>query len=68
MATIIEVQDSKLEHLSEYAEKVIRYGEKLMDCVEELSSKSKYSEYPGHERKHRERERYDEDRYPSRYY
>lgn len=44
MATIIEVQDQKIEHLSEYAEKVLKYGGKLMQCLEEISSKSNYSE------------------------
>lgn len=44
MATIIEVQDQKIEHLSEYAEKVLKYGGKLMQCLEEISSKSTYSE------------------------
>ena len=36
MATIIEIQDSKFEHLSEYAEKVAKYGKKLMECLEEV--------------------------------
>lgn len=44
MATIIEVQDQKIEHLSEYAEKVLKYGGKLMQCLEELTSKSDYRE------------------------
>lgn len=44
MATIIEVQDQKIEHLSEYAEKVLKYGGKLMQCLEEISSKSTYNE------------------------
>ena len=30
MATIIEVQDSKLDHISEYAEKVVKYGKHLL--------------------------------------
>ena len=29
MATIIEIKKDKLEHLSEYAEKVLKYGGKL---------------------------------------
>jgi hypothetical protein len=37
MATIIEVQDSKIEHLTEYAEKVAKYGKKMMECLEEVS-------------------------------
>ena len=35
MATIIEIQDSKFEHLSGYAEKVVKYGKKLMECLSE---------------------------------
>lgn len=81
MATIIEIQDSKMQHLTDYAEKVLKYGGKLMQCIEELEngSKSKYNEYygtdyrggmnyRGGESKRYERERYDDDRYPNRYY
>ena len=50
MATIIEVQDQKIEHLSEYAEKVLHYGGKLMQCLEDISSKHEYAERSG--RKH----------------
>lgn len=78
MATIIEVQDSKMQHLSEYAEKVLKYGGKLMQCLEELEIGSKYNEYYGDmyrgggikyrggDAKHHERERWDD--YPNRYY
>ena len=68
MATIIEVHDDKIQNLSEYAEKVLRYGGKLMQCIEELENKSKYSEYYGKERKPRDKQTWDEERYPSRYY
>ena len=34
MATIIEVQDTKLDNLSEYVEKMINYGGKVMRCIE----------------------------------
>lgn len=44
MATIIEVQDQKIEHLSEYAEKVLKYGGKLMQCLEDITSRHGYSE------------------------
>jgi hypothetical protein len=44
MATIIEVQDSKVEHLAEYAEKVMKYGKKMMECLEEMSEKGSYSD------------------------
>jgi hypothetical protein len=36
MATIIEVQDTKLDNLSEYVEKMINYGGKVMHCIEEM--------------------------------
>lgn len=73
MATIIEIQEDKLQNLSEYAEKVLRYGGKLMQCLDDLEGKSKYNEYYGHDKKRREswgEERYPsrEERYPSRYY
>lgn len=46
MATIIEVQDSKIEHLTEYAEKVAKYGKKMMECLEEVS-KEQYNDRYG---------------------
>lgn len=46
MATIIEVQESKIDHLSEYAEKVVKYGKQLLECVEDLSGE-KYAERYG---------------------
>ena len=57
MATIIEVQDQKIEHLSEYAEKVLMYGGKLMQCLEELNSKHEYMERSGRVDKYRDMER-----------
>lgn len=68
MATIIEMKEDKLEHLSEYAEKVLRYGGKLMQCIEELEGKSKYDEYRGVDYRRSDKERYGEDRYYPRYY
>lgn len=68
MATIIEIQEGKLQHLSEYAEKVLRYGGKLMQCLEDLEGKSKYDEYRGMDYRSEEKERWDERKYPSRYY
>lgn len=65
MATIIEVQDGKIEHLSEYAEKVMKYGKKLMECIEELDSKEGFSERYG--RGGRYGNRYGSDRKMSRY-
>ena len=73
MATIVEIKEDKLEHLTEYTEKVLRYGGKLMQCLEELEGKSKYDEYRGTDYKYgdhksKERERWDEDKYRGRYY
>ena len=68
MATIIEIQDSKLQSLSEYAEKVLHYGGKLMQCLEEVEGKSKYHEYRGVSYRHGDKERWDEEQYRGRYY
>lgn len=37
MATIVEVQDSKINHLSEYAEKVVKYSKHLLECLNDMS-------------------------------
>lgn len=66
MATIIEIQEDKMQHLSEYAEKVLKYGGKLMQCIEDMESKSKYNEYTG--RKRYEKDRWDDERPYNRYY
>lgn len=47
MATIIEIQDSKIEHLSEYAEKVVKYGKHLLECLDEVREGEQYSERYG---------------------
>lgn len=39
MARIIEVQESKLEHLAEYAECMVKYGKKIMACLYALKHK-----------------------------
>lgn len=67
MATIIEIEHDKIQNLSEYTEKVLRYGGKLMQCLEELEGKSKYNEYRGTDYRRYDRERDMEDRY-NRYY
>lgn len=46
---IVEVHEDKLEHLEEYAKKVIKYAEQMLHCIEviegeeeeEVSSKKK---------------------------
>jgi len=69
MATIIEIQEDKIQHLSEYAEKMLKYGGKLMHCIEELENKSKYNEYSGRDRKRYDKDRWDDDdRQYNRYY
>lgn len=68
MATIIEIQEDKLQNMSEYAEKLLRYGGKLMQCIEDIESKSKYNEYSGRDRKHHDKDPYGEERFISRYY
>ena len=35
---MIEISESKVEKMSDYAEKMVRYGGKLMQCLEELSN------------------------------
>lgn len=34
--TIIEVTENKVEDMSECIEKILKYGEKLMTCLEQL--------------------------------
>ena len=46
MATIIEIQESKINHLSDYAEKVVKYGKQLLECLDEVSGE-KYDERYG---------------------
>jgi hypothetical protein len=71
MATIIEVQESKIDHISEYAEKVVKYGKQLLECIEDLSGE-KYAERYGKGRRsgYRHDPEWDEPRKPEypRYY
>ena len=46
MATIIEVQENKIDHLSEYAEKIVKYGKELLSCIEGMQNE-KYDERYG---------------------
>jgi hypothetical protein len=34
---IIKIEEGKVDKMSEYAEKMLKYGGKLMSCIEELS-------------------------------
>ena len=54
---MIEISESKVEKMSDYAEKMLRYGGKLMQCIEELS------EGEGMGERWDENRRYDDDRY-----
>ena len=71
MATIIEIQESKMDHLAEYAEKVVKYGKQLLECIEDLSGE-KYAERYGKGRRsgYRHDPEWDEPRKPEypRYY
>lgn len=68
MATIIEIQESKLEHLSDCAEQIVKHGKKLLSCLSELENQSDehYMERYGKRKKMRDPE-YDEEDY-RRYY
>ena len=68
MTTIIEVQEGKVQHMSEYVEKVLYYGGKLMQCVEELENKSRHSEYSSRDSRAYDKDRWEDDRHCSRYY
>lgn len=37
---MIQIEESKLDKISEYAEKMLKYGGKMMSCLEELSEES----------------------------
>ena len=65
MATIIEVHESKIEHLAECAEKVMKYGKKMMECLEEMEHKGSYSERSPYGR---DKNRYERDEEYGRYY
>ena len=54
---MIEISESKVEKMSDYAEKMIRYGGKLTQCLEEISGGEEMGERWYEDR------RYDDDRY-----
>lgn len=47
MGYIIEISESKAEELKEHAEKVLKHGGKLMQCLEELCEESQPGERGG---------------------
>lgn len=72
MATIVEVEHSKMECLSEYLEKMLKYGGKAMACLERLKEEhEEEEEEEEHEyrkpRKRKSMKDYDDDEY-LRYY
>lgn len=44
MGYVIEISENKMEHLAANAEKMLRYGGKVMQCIEELSCGGNYGE------------------------
>lgn len=67
MTKIVEVRE-KVEHLSECAEHIVKYGKKMLECLEELEDKGQYSErYRMRKYDNRHPGRYDDDEY-QRYY
>lgn len=76
MVTMIEITEDKFEELSENVEHVLRYGGKVMQCLESLKDKSRMGErmpdYRDEWRREREQWRNREDinsdwNYPDRY-
>lgn len=68
MATIVEVENSKIEVLSEYLEKMLKYGGKAMSCLERLKEESEEDEDEHKKiRRKRSMKDYDDDEY-LRYY
>lgn len=47
MGHIIEITESKYDHLVENAEKMLRYGGKVMQCLDELCEGDYYGERGG---------------------
>ena len=45
---MIEITESKAEEMAEHAEKVLKHGGKLMQCIEELCENSRFGERGGY--------------------
>jgi hypothetical protein len=45
--TVIEINESKFDKMSEYTEKMLKYGGKLMSCLEELGEEHGYGHRGG---------------------
>lgn len=48
MGYVVEISKSKAEKLKEHAEKVLKHGGKLMECIEELCEESQMGERGGY--------------------
>lgn len=65
--TIVEVEYSKLEKLSDYVEKMLSYGGKVMSCIERMKEEEEEDyEHEKYKRKRVAKDK-DEEEY-SRYY
>ena len=40
MGFMVQIEESKVDKMTEYAEKMLKYGGKLMSCIEEMSEES----------------------------
>lgn len=67
MATIVEIENSKLEMLSEYIEKMLRYGGKAMSCIERMKEEEEEEEHEYRKSKKRSMRDKEEEEY-SRYF
>lgn len=45
---MIKISSDKVEHLAETAEKMLRYGGKMMECIEELKGEEAFGERSGY--------------------
>lgn len=44
MGYIIEISENKVEKMADYAEKMLRYGGKLMSCIDEINEERGFHE------------------------
>lgn len=58
---IIRIEESKYDKMSEYAEKMLKYGGKLMHCIEEMREGRGYDDFGMREYDRTEERDYDDD-------
>ena len=68
MATIVEIENSVLEDLSEYVEKMLKYGGKVMTCIERLKEEEGEEEGLVHRKPRKRKSMKDDDEEYLRYY